>query len=115
MVQLIVVLLIKLRQLLVSTNCKNHKNSGTQTLKDNGDDFKPPYIIMAFWRRIKHKDTKYTDYMKVNDKLTKDIRDRISNITRTNTLGLIPDPQKYFTAQTITLSSNDYDILEILF
>lgn len=37
-------------QLLVST-VKN-QNSGTQTLKDNGIDFNPPYIIMAFWRRI---------------------------------------------------------------
>ena len=36
-------------QLLVST-AKN-TGSGTQTLTDNGIDFKDPYIVMAFWKR----------------------------------------------------------------
>ena len=52
--------------------------------------------------------------MKINDKLTKDIRDRISNITG-KILWTNPNPMSEFASQTITLNSNDYDYLEFIF
>ena len=58
--------------------------------------------------------------MQINEKLIPKLKDidvntqNISNITG-KILWTNPDPQKSFTAQTITLSSNDYDILEIYF
>lgn len=52
--------------------------------------------------------------MKINDKLTKDIRDNISNITG-KILWTNPNPMSEFASQTITLNSNDYDYLEFIF
>lgn len=52
--------------------------------------------------------------MKINDKLTKDIRDRISNITG-KILWTNHNPMSEFASQTITLNSNDYDYLEFIF
>lgn len=52
--------------------------------------------------------------MKINNKLTKDIRDNISNITG-KILWTNPNPMSEFASQTITLNSNDYDYLEFIF
>ena len=52
--------------------------------------------------------------MKINDKLTKDIRDRISNITG-KILWTNPNPTSGFESQTITLNSDDYDMLEVIY
>lgn len=53
--------------------------------------------------------------MKINDKLTKDIRDNISNIAG-KILWTNPNPTSSITSDTnITLSSDDYDMLEIHF
>lgn len=52
--------------------------------------------------------------MKINDKLTKDIRDNISNITG-KILWTNNDTTKEFTSQTITLSNSDYDCYSIIY
>lgn len=51
--------------------------------------------------------------MKINDKLTKDIRDNISNITG-KILWTNPNPTAEISSDTqITLSSGDYDYIKI--
>ena len=52
--------------------------------------------------------------MKINDKLTKDIRDIISNITG-KILWTNPSPTDVFEAQNITLNSDDYDYIEVFY
>lgn len=52
--------------------------------------------------------------MKINDKLTKDIRNRISNITG-KILWTNPKPTSEFETQNITLNSSDYDFYEVFY
>lgn len=52
--------------------------------------------------------------MQLNEKLTKDIRSKISNITG-KVLWTNPNPMSEFVSQTIKLSSSDYDYLEFIF